>query len=179
MVKIYSLSNSVYEIITYIWLPLKYYFFQNVSPAEARILVLDNVLLVPGYDVYILVNTSVTYSVNRMHRGKTTGLRNFILYNLPNFFYKVDIHIERWSIIKIIKQVFLACLFQVYPTAIYLNTSAWLLLRYLFWLCILRVIDQNYLEQLVNECNCCCLHFSMQLYQCHHHNLNLNWAIPQ
>lgn len=39
-----------------------------------RIVVLDNVLLAPGHDVYILVNSSVTYSVIRVRRGKTAGL---------------------------------------------------------------------------------------------------------
>lgn len=50
---------------------------QNVTPAEVKIVVRDNVMLVPGHDVYILVNTSVTYSVIRLNRGKASGLFGF------------------------------------------------------------------------------------------------------
>ena len=31
-------------------------------------------MLKPGHDVYILVNTSITYSVIRLRQGRTTGL---------------------------------------------------------------------------------------------------------
>ncbi|KAJ7382708.1 hypothetical protein OS493_033271 [Desmophyllum pertusum] len=44
--------------------------FSNVPPAQVKIVVLDNVMLIPGHDVYILVNTSVTYNVIRLRRGK-------------------------------------------------------------------------------------------------------------
>ena len=39
-----------------------------------KLVVLDNVMLKPGHDVYILVNTSITYSVIRLRQGRTTGL---------------------------------------------------------------------------------------------------------
>ena len=51
-----------------------YMYLQDVAPGEVKIVVRDNVMLVPGHDVYILVNTSVTYSVIRLNRGKASGL---------------------------------------------------------------------------------------------------------
>ncbi|KAM7432559.1 hypothetical protein ABFA07_017053 [Porites harrisoni] len=45
--------------------------FANVPPAQVKLIVLDNVMLVPGHDMYILVNTSITYSVIRLRQGRT------------------------------------------------------------------------------------------------------------
>ena len=45
-----------------------------MPPAQVRVIVLDNVMLKPGYDVYILVNTSITYSVVRLRQGRVTGV---------------------------------------------------------------------------------------------------------
>ena len=47
---------------------------QDVPAAQVKIVVLDNVMLRPGHDVFILVNTSVTYSVVRLRQGKAAGL---------------------------------------------------------------------------------------------------------
>jgi len=58
---------------------------QNVAPAEVKIVVRDNVMLVPGHDVYILVNTSVTYSVIRLNRGKASGLFSLTCCMLDHF----------------------------------------------------------------------------------------------
>ena len=58
---------------------------QNVAPAEVKIVVRDNVMLVPGHDVYILVNTSVTYSVIRLNRGKASGLFSLTCCILDHF----------------------------------------------------------------------------------------------
>ena len=58
---------------------------QNVVPAEVKIVVRDNVMLVPGHDVYILVNTSVTYSVIRLNRGKASGLFSLTCCMLDHF----------------------------------------------------------------------------------------------
>ena len=58
---------------------------QDVAPAEVKIVVRDNVMLVPGHDVYILVNTSVTYSVIRLNRGKASGLFSLMCCMLDHF----------------------------------------------------------------------------------------------
>ena len=60
-------------------------YFQNVAPAQVKIVVRDNVMLVPGHDVYILVNTSVTYSVIRLNRGKASGLFSLMCWMLDYF----------------------------------------------------------------------------------------------
>jgi len=49
-------------------------------PAQVKLVVLDNVMSKPGHDVYILVNTSITYSVIRLRQGRTTGLFSLLFY---------------------------------------------------------------------------------------------------
>ena len=51
--------------------------FQNVAPAQVKVIVQDNVMLKPAHDVYIVVNTSITYSVVRLRQGKVTGQIQF------------------------------------------------------------------------------------------------------
>lgn len=46
--------------------------FANVAPAQVKVIVMDNVMLKPGCDVYIVINTSITYSVIRLRQGKAT-----------------------------------------------------------------------------------------------------------
>ncbi|XP_029186949.2 LOW QUALITY PROTEIN: nuclear pore membrane glycoprotein 210-like [Acropora millepora] len=46
--------------------------FANVAPAQVKVIVQDNVMLKPAHDVYIVVNTSITYSVVRLRQGKVT-----------------------------------------------------------------------------------------------------------
>ncbi|XP_068674449.1 nuclear pore membrane glycoprotein 210-like [Montipora foliosa] len=46
--------------------------FANVTPAQVKVIVMDNVMLKPGCDVYIVINTSITYSVIRLRQGKAT-----------------------------------------------------------------------------------------------------------
>ncbi|XP_015750175.1 PREDICTED: nuclear pore membrane glycoprotein 210-like, partial [Acropora digitifera] len=45
---------------------------KNVAPAQVKVIVQDNVMLKPAHDVYIVVNTSITYSVVRLRQGKVT-----------------------------------------------------------------------------------------------------------
>ena len=52
--------------------------FQNVAPAQVKVIVQDNVMLKPAHDVYIVVNTSITYSVVRLRQGKVTGQIQFL-----------------------------------------------------------------------------------------------------
>ncbi|XP_011362768.1 nuclear pore membrane glycoprotein 210 [Pteropus vampyrus] len=48
--------------------------YKNVSPAEVRLLILENILLNPVYDVYLLVGTSICYKVQKIRQGKITEL---------------------------------------------------------------------------------------------------------
>uniref|UniRef100_A0A8B9GDA2 Nucleoporin 210 n=1 Tax=Amazona collaria TaxID=241587 RepID=A0A8B9GDA2_9PSIT len=49
--------------------------YMHVQPAEVRLLILENILLNPAYDVYLLVGTSVQYRVQTVRQGKITELR--------------------------------------------------------------------------------------------------------
>ncbi|XP_009565294.2 nuclear pore membrane glycoprotein 210 isoform X5 [Cuculus canorus] len=48
--------------------------YKHVQPAEVRLLILENILLNPAYDVYLLVGTSVRYRVQKIRQGKITEL---------------------------------------------------------------------------------------------------------
>nr|XP_045008482.1 nuclear pore membrane glycoprotein 210 [Jaculus jaculus] len=48
--------------------------YKNVRPAEVRLLILENILLNPAYDVYLLVGTSIRYRVQKIRQGKITEL---------------------------------------------------------------------------------------------------------
>ena len=46
---------------------------QDVGAAEVRLLILENILLSPAHDVYLLVGTSIKYKVQKIRQGKITG----------------------------------------------------------------------------------------------------------
>ncbi|XP_028906828.1 nuclear pore membrane glycoprotein 210 [Ornithorhynchus anatinus] len=48
--------------------------YKNVQPAEVRLLILENILLNPAYDIYLLVGTSICYKVQKIRQGKITEL---------------------------------------------------------------------------------------------------------
>uniref|UniRef100_A0A663MKZ1 Nucleoporin 210 n=1 Tax=Athene cunicularia TaxID=194338 RepID=A0A663MKZ1_ATHCN len=48
--------------------------YKHVHPAEVRLLILENILLNPAYDIYLLVGTSVQYRVQKIRQGKITEL---------------------------------------------------------------------------------------------------------
>ncbi|XP_036388992.1 nuclear pore membrane glycoprotein 210 isoform X2 [Megalops cyprinoides] len=48
--------------------------YKDVSAAEVRLLILENILLNPASDVYLLVGTSIRYSVLKIRQGKITEL---------------------------------------------------------------------------------------------------------
>ncbi|XP_071611582.1 nuclear pore membrane glycoprotein 210 [Heliangelus exortis] len=48
--------------------------YKHVQPAEVRLLILENILLNPAYDIYLLVGTSIQYRVQKMRQGKITEL---------------------------------------------------------------------------------------------------------
>lgn len=50
---------------------------QHVHPAEVRLLILENILLNPAYDIYLLVGTHIQYRVQKIRQGKITGLSCF------------------------------------------------------------------------------------------------------
>ncbi|NXY44550.1 PO210 protein, partial [Ceuthmochares aereus] len=47
--------------------------YEHVHPAEVRLLILENIVLNPAYDVYLLVGTSIQYRVQKIRQGKITG----------------------------------------------------------------------------------------------------------
>ncbi|XP_017690370.1 PREDICTED: nuclear pore membrane glycoprotein 210 [Lepidothrix coronata] len=48
--------------------------YKDVHPAEVRLLILENILLNPVYDIYLLVGTSIQYRVQKMRQGKITEI---------------------------------------------------------------------------------------------------------
>lgn len=46
---------------------------QHVEAAEVQLLILENILLSPAYDVYLLIGTSIKYKVQKIRQGKITG----------------------------------------------------------------------------------------------------------
>uniref|UniRef100_A0A8B9HPV2 Nucleoporin 210 n=1 Tax=Astyanax mexicanus TaxID=7994 RepID=A0A8B9HPV2_ASTMX len=44
----------------------------NVGAAEVRLLILENILLSPAYDIYLLAGTSIQYKVQKIRQGKIT-----------------------------------------------------------------------------------------------------------
>ncbi|XP_062969977.1 nuclear pore membrane glycoprotein 210 [Cynocephalus volans] len=48
--------------------------YKNVRPAEVRLLILENILLNPAYDVYLMVGTSIRYKVQKIRQGKIAEL---------------------------------------------------------------------------------------------------------
>ncbi|XP_045407447.1 nuclear pore membrane glycoprotein 210 isoform X2 [Lemur catta] len=48
--------------------------YKNVHPAEVRLLILENILLNPAYDVYLMVGTAICYKVQKIRQGKITEL---------------------------------------------------------------------------------------------------------
>ncbi|XP_048171874.1 nuclear pore membrane glycoprotein 210 isoform X2 [Corvus hawaiiensis] len=48
--------------------------YKDVHPAEVRLLILENILLNPIYDIYLLVGTSIQYRVQKLRQGKITEI---------------------------------------------------------------------------------------------------------
>ncbi|XP_072576304.1 nuclear pore membrane glycoprotein 210 isoform X1 [Vulpes vulpes] len=48
--------------------------YKHVRPAEVRLLILENILLNPAYDVYLMMGTSIRYKVQKIRQGKITEL---------------------------------------------------------------------------------------------------------
>uniref|UniRef100_A0A8B9T0Q4 Nuclear pore membrane glycoprotein 210-like n=1 Tax=Anas platyrhynchos TaxID=8839 RepID=A0A8B9T0Q4_ANAPL len=48
--------------------------YKKVAAASIRLLVLENILLIPSHDVYLLVGAYIKYQVAKMVRGKVTGV---------------------------------------------------------------------------------------------------------
>ncbi|XP_028574807.2 nuclear pore membrane glycoprotein 210 [Podarcis muralis] len=48
--------------------------YQNVPAAEVRLFILENIILNPAYDIYLLVGMSVQYKVQKIRQGKITEL---------------------------------------------------------------------------------------------------------
>lgn len=46
---------------------------QDVGAAEVKLLILENILLSPAHDVYLLAGTSIKYKVQKIRQGKITG----------------------------------------------------------------------------------------------------------
>lgn len=50
---------------------------QDVGAAEVRLLILENILLSPAHDIYLLAGTSIRYRVLKIRQGTITGLTLF------------------------------------------------------------------------------------------------------
>ncbi|KAM4721755.1 LOW QUALITY PROTEIN: nuclear pore membrane glycoprotein 210 [Rhinophrynus dorsalis] len=48
--------------------------YEKVNPAEVRLLILENILLNPASDIYLLVGSSIQYKVQKIKQGKITDL---------------------------------------------------------------------------------------------------------
>ncbi|XP_043563927.1 nuclear pore membrane glycoprotein 210 [Chiloscyllium plagiosum] len=48
--------------------------YKNVPAAEVRLLILENIMLNPAYDIYLMVGTSIRYRVQKIRQGKITEL---------------------------------------------------------------------------------------------------------
>ncbi|XP_056129550.1 nuclear pore membrane glycoprotein 210 [Lampris incognitus] len=48
--------------------------YKDVGAAEVRLLILENILLSPAHDVYLLAGTSIQYRVQKIRQGKITEL---------------------------------------------------------------------------------------------------------
>uniref|UniRef100_A0AAV2M0I1 BIG2 domain-containing protein n=1 Tax=Knipowitschia caucasica TaxID=637954 RepID=A0AAV2M0I1_KNICA len=48
--------------------------YKDVGAAEVRLLILENIMLSPAYDVYLLVGTSIRYKVLKIRQGSITEL---------------------------------------------------------------------------------------------------------
>uniref|UniRef100_A0A4X2LUM8 Nucleoporin 210 like n=1 Tax=Vombatus ursinus TaxID=29139 RepID=A0A4X2LUM8_VOMUR len=56
-------------------------FYKKVSAALIRLLVLENIFLIPSHDIYLLVGAYIKYRVAKIVQGKMTG-RYWSLHNL-------------------------------------------------------------------------------------------------
>lgn len=59
---------------------------QDVGAAEVRLLILENILLSPAHDVYLLVGTSIRYKVLKIRQGTITGMTLFSEEKSPSFY---------------------------------------------------------------------------------------------
>lgn len=50
---------------------------QDVGAAEVRLLILENIMLSPAHDVYLLAGTSIRYRLLKIRQGTMTGLTGF------------------------------------------------------------------------------------------------------
>eukprot|EP00079_Xenopus_tropicalis_P032145 XP_017945916.1 PREDICTED: nuclear pore membrane glycoprotein 210 [Xenopus tropicalis] len=48
--------------------------YEKVTPAQVRLLILENILLNPASDIYLLVGSSIQYRVQKIKQGKITDL---------------------------------------------------------------------------------------------------------
>uniref|UniRef100_A0A8C3UCH4 Nucleoporin 210 n=1 Tax=Catharus ustulatus TaxID=91951 RepID=A0A8C3UCH4_CATUS len=60
--------------------------YKDVHPAEVRLLILENIILNPVYDIYLLVGTSIQYRVQKLRQGKITGL-----FSMPSDQYELQL----------------------------------------------------------------------------------------
>eukprot|EP00070_Physeter_catodon_P027658 XP_028334552.1 nuclear pore membrane glycoprotein 210 isoform X1 [Physeter catodon] len=65
--------------------------YKNVRPAEVRLLILENILLNPAYDVYLMVGTSIRYKVQKIRQGKITEL------SMPSDQYELQLQNNVWG----------------------------------------------------------------------------------
>lgn len=69
---------------------------QDVAPSTVRLMVVDNIILQPSLDVYILVGTKVIYKVKQLRRGQQKG-------NVFNSAYGNKCRLEETSGLEMVK----------------------------------------------------------------------------
>uniref|UniRef100_A0A8C9LY58 Uncharacterized protein n=1 Tax=Piliocolobus tephrosceles TaxID=591936 RepID=A0A8C9LY58_9PRIM len=68
-------------------------FYKKVAAALIRLLVLENIFLIPSHDIYLLVGTYIKYQVAKMVQGRMTGkVIYFFSYDshFPNLFCEIS-----------------------------------------------------------------------------------------
>ncbi|KAK1801966.1 hypothetical protein P4O66_022598, partial [Electrophorus voltai] len=69
-----KIQESLYTVWQSLFSVCLYVSAKNVGAAEVRLLILENLLLSPAYDVYLLAGTSIKYKVQKIRQGKITEL---------------------------------------------------------------------------------------------------------
>ncbi|XP_014445955.1 nuclear pore membrane glycoprotein 210 [Tupaia chinensis] len=59
--------------------------YKNVRPAEVRLLILENILLSPAHDIFLLVGTAIRYKVQKIRQGKISEL------SMPSDLYELQL----------------------------------------------------------------------------------------
>ena len=74
-----STCTRVFFMLIYHPISLYLSYIQDVPPDIVKLLVIENLMLLPSADVYIMPLSFVDYHIERRKHGKVEGIRNCIL----------------------------------------------------------------------------------------------------